>query len=115
MAELLLESRRALAANAPTAAAMALRKILMNVAVSEGAGTGRDWNFEKYVDYLAENGLLPPKGRGWVDRIRTFGNEAAHEIHQVQQEDAELALNRVISMLHFMYEMADENDPPDGK
>lgn len=107
---LLLEARRSLAAKSPTAAAMALRKILMNVAVAAGAETGREWNFFRYVEYLESEGYLPPRGRGWVDQIREFGNEAAHEIHSVSPESAELALNRTISLLHFMYEMNDEEE-----
>jgi len=52
--------------NAFTVAVMACRKVLMNVAVAEGAD--EDLNFAKYVDWLAGQGFVPVKGRTWVDR-----------------------------------------------
>ena len=72
------EARNCVAASAYTASVLTCRKLLMNIAVSEGAGEGK--KFVEYVDYLAANGFVPPNGRGWVDYIRMKGNEATHEI-----------------------------------
>jgi hypothetical protein len=72
------EARRCAAAGAPTAAAMACRKILMNVAVEKGADQGK--KFIEYVNYFESHHYIPPDGKSLVDYIRTFGNEAVHEI-----------------------------------
>jgi Domain of unknown function (DUF4145) len=40
------------------------------------------------VEYLANNGYVPPNGKGWVDHIRKKGNEATHEIILMKREDA---------------------------
>jgi hypothetical protein len=34
----------------------------------------------EYIEHLANNGFVPPKGRGWVDHIRKKGNEANHVV-----------------------------------
>jgi hypothetical protein len=56
------------------------------------------------LDYLANNGFVPPKGRGWVDHIRKKGNEATHEILAMTHDDAtELVLFSEM-LLKFIYE-----------
>jgi len=96
------EARRAIAANAPTAAVMACRKLLMNVAVQEGADG--DMKFIEYVNWLEENNYMPPKGRGWVDRIKDVGNEANHEIPDVDPDKARQVLAFTEGLLRFVYE-----------
>ena len=54
--------------------------------------------------YLADNGYVPPNGRGWVDHIRKKGNEATHEIALMQQGDAEELISFVEMLLKFIYE-----------
>jgi hypothetical protein len=39
----------------------------MNIAVAEGADEGK--RFIEYVEYLADNGYVPPGGKGWVDQF----------------------------------------------
>jgi hypothetical protein len=80
------EARDALAAGAPTASVLISRKVLMHIAVDKGAEAGR--TFAEYVDYLADNHFVPPGGRGWVDHIRSKGNEATHEIPRASDADA---------------------------
>lgn|ERR1017187_810938 len=75
------EARASAGAGAHTAAVLTCRKILMHVGVQEKADI--DKSFFYYVEYLASNGFVPPKGRIWVDYIRTRGNEANHEISLV--------------------------------
>ena len=72
------ESRECIKHSLYNASVLTARKILMHVAVDRGAG--KDLSFTKYVDYLGDEGYLPPGGEGWVDRIRQKGNEANHEI-----------------------------------
>jgi len=97
------EARRAMSINAFTVAAMACRKVLMNVAVAEGAD--EDLSFAKYVDWLADQGFVPAKGRTWVDRIREKGNEANHEIPEISRVDAEDVLSFTEMLLKVNYEM----------
>jgi hypothetical protein len=75
--------------------------MLMNIAVSEGADQGL--RFIEYVNYLAENGFVPPRGEAWVDYIRTRGNEATHEIALMTQDDAEAVVRFVEMLLRFIY------------
>lgn len=72
------EARNCMKVNAYTAAILCCRKLLMNIAVAQGAGEGL--SFAAYVDYLADQGYLPPNGKKWVSHIRKKGNEATHEI-----------------------------------
>lgn len=97
------EARNAMSVNAFTAAVMTCRKVLMNVAVTEGAKPGK--SFADYVKWLADEGYVPAKGRTWVDRIREKGNEANHEIPDIDRTDAEDILSFTEMLLKVNYEM----------
>ncbi|MDU0458159.1 MAG: DUF4145 domain-containing protein [Geobacteraceae bacterium] len=96
------EARNSVAASAYTAAVLVCRKLLMNIAVSEGAEENKSFLF--YVEYLADNGYVPPKGKGWVDHIRKKGNEANHEILLMSLQDAEDLISFSEMLLKFIYE-----------
>jgi hypothetical protein len=96
------EARKAVSVGSSTAAVLAARKLLMHIAVEQGAKGGE--NFLTYVNYLAEKGFVPPNGRGWVDHIRAKGNEANHEIVLMTPEDASELLAFVEMLLKFIYE-----------
>jgi len=96
------EARNCMKVNAYTAAAMCCRKLLMNVAVSEGADEGK--SFAYYVKYLADEGHIPPKATTWVDHIRDKGNDANHEIQIMERADAERLIKFSEMMLRIMYE-----------
>ena len=104
------ETRECSSANAFTATILACRKILMHIAVQKGANEGD--NFASYVDYLATKHFVPPGSEGWVERIRTKGNEANHEIVIMKREDAEDLLNFLEMLLKFMYEFPCKLAPP---
>ena len=74
----------------------------MNIAVTQGAEAGL--RFIEYVDFLGENGFIPPNGRGWVDHIRRKGNEATHEIALMSKADAEELIAFSEMLLKFIYE-----------
>jgi len=74
----------------------------MNIAVAQGAKEGL--KFIEYVEYLANNGYIPPNGKTWVDHIRRKGNEATHEISLMTQTDAEELVSFVEMLLKFVYE-----------
>lgn len=102
VAKMYEEARYCTSANAYTAAVMVCRKILMHIGVAEGAPPNK--SFKEYVDYLADNNYLPPKGKGWVDHVRGKGNEANHVIVEMKKEDAELLITFVEMLLKFIYE-----------
>lgn len=96
------EARNCVAATAYTASVLACRKLLMNIAVEQGADEGL--RFIEYVDYLADNGFVPPNGRGWVDHIRKKGNEATHEINLMTADDAAELIAFAEMLLKFIFE-----------
>lgn len=103
IAGLYREARDCSAIGAYTACVMVCRKILMNLAVLEKADPGK--SFVEYVDYLAEHGFVPPKGKPWVDRIRQKGNEANHEIKEMAEPDAREIMLLVEMLLRFNFEL----------
>jgi len=96
------EARNCIAASCDTAAVLLCRKLLMNIAVAQGAQEGD--TFIKYVEYLAGKGYVPPNGQGWVDHIRKKGNEANHEIALMSKSDADDLILFIEMLLKFMYE-----------
>jgi hypothetical protein len=102
VAALYREARNAVSVGACTASVLACRKLLMNIAVSQGAKEGE--SFLSYVEYLAKSGFVPPNGKGWVDHIRSKGNEATHEISLMSSKDAEELISFSEMLLKFIYE-----------
>jgi len=96
------EVRNCIASSCHTAGVLACRKLLMHITVAQGADEGK--RFIDYVDYLAERGYVPPNGRGWVDHIRSKGNEATHEIKIMSPEDSKELLSFAEMLLKFIYE-----------
>lgn len=96
------EARNCMKVNAYTAAVMCCRKLLMNVAVDQDAEENKA--FAYYVDYLADQGYLPPNGKKWVSHIKNKGNEANHEIPVMGSEDAKELIEFSEMMLKFIYE-----------
>jgi hypothetical protein len=74
----------------------------MHVAVEKGAKQGL--SFLEYVDYLDRERYLGRDGKGWVDRIRTKGNEANHEIMLMTDPEAEDLLMVTQMLLKLVYE-----------
>jgi hypothetical protein len=96
------EARNCVAIGSYTSAVLTGRKLLMNIAVSQKAKPGE--SFISYVEHLANNGFVPPNGKGWVDHIRTKGDEANHEIVLMKKEDAEELISFSEMLLKFIYE-----------
>jgi len=97
------EARRCTAYGAYTSAVMLCRKLLMNVAVQQGAPSNQ--TFQAYVAHLDQKGYVPPNGKKWVDEIRQKGNEANHEIHLMTDKDAQRIIRFSEMLLRFIYEM----------
>ncbi len=96
------EVRNCMQVAAYTSGAMACRKILMNVAVHQGAK--ENGTFKGYVEYLVDNGFVPPNGKSWVDHIKDKGNEANHEIPSMSQTDLSYLIMFTGGLLTFIYE-----------
>jgi len=93
-----------------TSAVLTCRKLLMHIAVERGAEEGK--SFHQYVEYLAQKGYVPPDGKGWVDLIRTKGNEANHEISIMSKSEAEELITFLEMLLKFIYEFPARVPPP---
>lgn len=104
------EARDCTGVGAYTAAVLICRKILMNLAHTHGAAEGL--RFVQYVDFLHENHYTPPNSDSWVDKIRTKGNEATHEIPDINKEDAKQILRFVEMLQKFNFEF---NDPVENE
>ena len=96
------EARGCMSVASYTAAVLCCRKLLMHVAVSKGAKPGA--SFVSYVEYLAQQGYIPPDARDWVDHIRTKSNEANHEIVIMARDDAEELVAFSEMLLKVIYE-----------
>jgi len=96
------EARGSTKLQANTGAVLLCRKLLMHIAVERGGPAGQ--SFLQYVEYLADNGYVPPNGRLWVDHIRQKGNEANHEIVLMSRDDALDLLTFIEMLLKFIYE-----------
>lgn len=96
------EARRCTGEGCYTSAVLLCRKMLMNIAVTQGAKEGL--KFIEYVIYLSDNGYTPPNGKHWVDHIRKKGNEATHEIAIMEEDDAKELIVFIEMLLRFIYE-----------
>jgi len=96
------EARNCVAVSSTTAAVLTCRKLLMSIAVAQGAQAGK--SFISYVEFLAEKGYVPPNGQGWVDHIRQKGNEANHEIVLMSSADAVELISFSEMLLKFIFE-----------
>lgn len=103
------EARNCMSVNSFTAAVLACRKLLMHIAVENGAAENQ--SFATYVKYLADEGFAPPRSTPWIDRIRVKGNEATHEIILMQRSDAEELLTFCEMLLAFIYEFPAKLNP----
>lgn len=96
------EARRCTGENCFTGAVLLCRKMLMNIAVQQGAQ--ENLSFIEYVKYISDKGFVPPNGKHWVDHIRKKGNEATHEIALMTEQDARELISFIEMLLRFIYE-----------
>lgn len=96
------ETRKAFSSGLYNATVLLCRKMLMNLAVQEGAEENK--NFAFYVDYMQSNGYITPKMKPWVDEIRKIGNTATHEIPDVSKDEAISAFEFLVMLLKIIYE-----------
>lgn len=102
------EVRKCMQSNCFTGAVMLMRKIIMNVAVHEGAE--ENLKFVQYVDFLYDNGIIPKKSKSKADSVKDLGNSANHEIETRTQEEAQNCFEFIELLLKVNYEFAEEED-----
>ena len=96
------EIKRCVQYTAYTSAVMAMRKLIMHVAVDKGAQPSQ--SFINYIDYLDSENWIPKSGKEWVDKVRQSGNQANHEIIIVEKKEAMRLLKFVEMLLQIIYE-----------
>ena len=118
------EVRICLGGGANAAAVMLCRKLLFHVAVAHGLApkksNGRAPTFTEAVRHLHSEGIVTKKMQSWVDRIKDVGNDANHELSNVDSETALDVATFTQQLLILAYEMdalmdeKDPSDPPEG-
>ena len=103
------EARECLGVGAWMAAVMLCRKLLLHVAVAhdlpEVDDKGRTPTFDTAVKHLEEAGVITRRMRPWVDRIRTIGNDANHELAAISSTQANDVALFTEQLLRLAYEM----------
>lgn len=94
------ETQVALSVQAPVLAAIGLRALLEAVCKEKKA---RDGDLFKKIDSLVEKKILTPAGAMILHRIRTLGNEAAHEVKPHTEGQLALAMDIVEHLLMDVY------------
>lgn len=97
------ETKRAIGADAHTAAVMMARTLIAHVAVNQGAETNKSFAF--YVNYLRDQHIIPLGAHPWVDRIRDVGNDVVHDLRFSDRNEATLMLEFATMLLQHVYEM----------
>lgn len=100
------EIRRSLGAGCYTSTVVYARTLIAHIAVDKGAK--ENCSFKEYVDYLANEGYIPPNSKGWVDKIRVMGNTAIHDLEQWDKENAMMIGRFVMYLLIFIYELPNQ-------
>ena len=110
------EVRECLGVGANTAAVMMCRKILLHIAVAQGlpAKNDKDWapSFAEVNNYLEMEGIITTRMRPWVDLIKDVGNDGAHEINPITQDDARNVARYTEQLLRLTYELVAPSAAP---
>ncbi len=97
------EIATAISAGCYTSSVILARTAIMHIAVEKGAEENKSFKF--YVDFLVENGFVPPNANGWIDKIRTMANDSVHKLEIWGKEEAELIGKFLRYLLIFIYEL----------
>jgi hypothetical protein len=99
------EARKCYKAGAFIACVTMCRKLLMHVAV-DVAKQPLAKPFAFYVDALVTGGFIAVPNKPWVDKIRTIGNDANHDLTPIDAKQAEMILEFSAMLLKTLYEYA---------
>ncbi len=103
VAALYTEAQRAISVGAPSAAVLVSRKILMHLAVSNGAKENQGFTY--YAQFLSDEGVVGKPFADVLEHIKDQGNKENHELEVRSQEDAALILKLVEFLLRSVYEL----------
>lgn len=109
IAEAWFEGDRCFYAGAYNAASMIYRRLIFLVAVNRGMPATDKGNsspsFAKCLGYLVSEGYISDRDhRIWADTIRTIGNNAAHKIKPITDDQAEVSRYFIRTILETVYE-----------
>lgn len=107
------EVRKCMQTSCFTGAVMLMRKIIMNVAIHEGAENNK--GFAYYVKYLCDEGIVHKKSVKKAESVKDLGNDANHEIENRTKEEAQNCFEFIELLLIQNYEQADEEDVKEEK
>lgn len=95
------EARVALSRRAPSCAVLMFRKLLMHIAVHQGAKIGL--KFVQYVDYFKDENVVGKPQHEILDRIKDAGNIENHQIVRATPEQAEDLLDLATLLIRSVY------------
>lgn len=95
------EIRNAIGAGCYTAAVGLARTAINHIAVDKGAEGNK--SFQYYVQYLVDEGFVPPNAGKWIDKIRQMANDSVHHLEIWKQEEAMTIGNFLMYLLIFIY------------
>lgn len=98
------EVRSCLQGGSFTAAAMLMRRMLMDIAVSEGID--ENLTFAQYVDKLCSEGIVPKKAKHLADSVRKLGNEVTHKLEEAKPEETYALFKFMEMLLEVNYEFS---------
>ncbi|WP_207843373.1 DUF4145 domain-containing protein [Williamsia soli] len=103
------EVRNCLSVGANTAAVMMCRKLLFHIAVSHGLeetnAKGRAPSFAEALDHLQDEGIITKHMLTWVNRIKSVGNEANHELNGVDSDQANDIAKFTRQLMYLAFEL----------
>lgn len=94
------ETLNALNSNSPVLAGIGLRALVETICKEQNA-VGR--NLYEKIDDLVTKQILTPSGCAILHKIRTLGNEAAHEVKPHSEKQLGLAMDVVEHVLNDVY------------
>ncbi len=97
------EARSAFSTGAASCTVLMLRKLLMHIAVEQGAKEGL--RFEQYCEQLKSAGVVGKPQHGILDRIRKSGNMENHEIRMATDDEAADLLSLATMLIKSIYFM----------
>lgn len=97
------EVRTAIGSGCYTSAVILARTAIMHIAIEQNAEENK--SFVYYVNYLVDEGYVPPNAKDWIDKIRVMANDCVHHLEIWGKEDAETIGNFLMYLLVFVYEL----------
>lgn len=91
----------ALSQGGPSCAVLVFRKILMHIAVEQGATKGQ--TFVGYVEHLKDANVVGKPQHALLERIRKAGNSENHEIRRASVDEARDLLDLTSLLVRSVY------------